>query len=160
MPQEIERKYLLDGFTPPPGAVVEPIEQGYLAVSPSGTEVRLRRIAGQCILGVKHRTGSMSRTEVECPLTEAEFEELWPATAGARLVKTRYTVPLGDTVAYVDVYAESLAGLHTAEVEFPSEGAAEDFTPPSWFGPEITGATPYKNRVLATEGLPPSPAGH
>ncbi|MCX4692841.1 adenylate cyclase [Streptomyces sp. NBC_01408] len=160
MPLEIERKFLLDRFTPPPAAVAEPIEQGYIAITPDGTEVRLRSIAGKYVLGVKRGTGSLSRIEVECPLTESEFDELWPATAGARLVKTRYTVPLEGTTVYVDVYAEGLAGLHTAEVEFASEAAAEDFTPPPWFGSEVTRAKPYKNRILATEGLPRFPAGH
>ncbi|EFL13353.1 adenylate cyclase [Streptomyces sp. C] len=154
---EIERKFLLDGFTPPPGAHAQPIEQGYIAITPDGTEVRLRSIDGAYVLGVKRGTGSLARTEVECPLSRAEFEELWPATAAARLVKTRYTVPLDTAVASVDVYAESLAGLCTAEVEFPSLEAAERFAPPSWFGPEVTGAKPYKNRTLATEGRPPQP---
>ncbi|MFJ1867961.1 adenylate cyclase [Streptomyces sp. NPDC088097] len=156
MPLEIERKFLLDGFTPPSSVAAEPIEQGYIAITADGTEVRLRSIAGAYVLGVKRGTGSLARTEVECPLTESEFDELWPSTAGARLVKTRYAVPLDATTAYVDVYAESLAGLHTVEVEFGSEEEAADFTPPTWFGREITGVKRYKNRVLATEGPPPA----
>jgi CYTH domain-containing protein len=35
------------------------------------------------------------------------------------------------------------------EVEFDSEPAAAAFTPPAWFGPEITGDSRYSNRVLA-----------
>ncbi|GAA5045003.1 CYTH domain-containing protein [Streptomyces similanensis] len=154
MPLEIERKFLLVPGELPPTTATEPIEQGYLAVTEEGVEVRLRRIAGQCVLGVKHGHGGLSRTEVECPLTDAEFEELWPATAGRRLVKTRYSVPVRDLVASVDVYAHELAGLRTVEVEFATEDAARAFTPPDWFGAEITGVREYKNRLLAVEGLP------
>ncbi|MER6386554.1 CYTH domain-containing protein [Streptomyces sp. NPDC001250] len=158
MPLEIERKFLLTGKAVPPAVETQDIEQGYIAVTDDGTEVRLRRIAGRCVLGVKRGNGGLSRTEVECPLTESEFEELWPATAGARLVKTRHSVRVADTLAYVDVYAQELCGLRTVEVEFPSEETARAFTPPDWFGPEITGAKKYKNRRLAVDGLPQNPA--
>ncbi|MFI2642818.1 adenylate cyclase [Streptomyces sp. NPDC018610] len=154
MPLEIERKFLLKGDTVPPAVATEPIEQGYIAVTDDGTEVRLRRIAGQCVLGIKRGISGLSRVEVELDLSDAQFEELWPATAGARLVKTRHSVRLHDTLAYVDVYAQGLSGLRTVEVEFPSEESARAFTPPDWFGPEITGAQEYKNRHLATQGIP------
>ncbi|MGW7824507.1 CYTH domain-containing protein [Streptomyces puniciscabiei] len=158
MPLEIERKFLLNGAPVPPVVATEPIEQGYVAVTEDGTEVRLRRIAGQCVLGIKRGNGGLCRVEVELPLTEEQFTELWPATAGARLVKTRHSVPVHDTLAYVDVYAQELSGLRTVEVEFPSEETARAFVPPDWFGPEITGAKEYRNRRLAAEGIPALPA--
>lgn len=155
MALEIERKFLVpDGVVPPPAEATELIEQGYIAVTEDGTEVRLRHIADQHVLGVKRGKGGLVRIEVECPLTEAEFEELWPSTAGARLVKTRYSVRLGELVASLDVYAQELHGLRTVEVEFTSEETGVAFTPPEWFGPEITGAKEYKNRRLAVDGLP------
>ena len=43
-----------------------------------------------------------------------------------------------------------LAGLLTAEIEFPSEAAARDFSPPPWLGEEVTGDTTYANQNLAT----------
>jgi adenylate cyclase len=39
------------------------------------------------------------------------------------------------------------------EVEFDSEAAAGAFTPPAWFGPEITGHPRYSNRLLAGDDL-------
>ncbi|MFD8738157.1 CYTH domain-containing protein [Streptomyces sp. NPDC059618] len=153
MPLEIERKFLLEGEAVPSAVATEPIEQGYIAVTGDGTEVRLRRIAGNCFLTVKRGKGGFSRIEVELSVTDSEFEELWPATAGARLVKTRHSVRLDDVLAYVDVYEQNLSGLRTVEVEFPSEELARAFTPPDWFGPEITGSDRYKNRRLAVEGL-------
>lgn len=154
MPLEIERKFLVRDGTVPPATAAELIEQGYIAVTEDGTEVRLRHIGDQFVLGVKRGNGGLVRTEVECPLTAAEFGELWPATAAARLVKTRHSVPVGDAVASVDVYEQELSGLRTVEVEFPSEEMARAFTPPEWFGREITGAKEYKNRRLAVDGLP------
>ncbi len=37
----------------------------------------------------------------------------------------------------------------TVEVEFGSVEEAEDFTPPGWFGQEITGREELSNRSLA-----------
>ncbi|MEU9041264.1 MULTISPECIES: CYTH domain-containing protein [unclassified Kitasatospora] len=155
MPLEIERKFLLGSFEPPETAVRQHIEQGYIAIKDDGTEVRLRRIGGSCVLGVKRgKAGSPVRVEVERELGEEEFTELWPATAGAQLVKDRYTFESAGVTVHADVYQGELAGLRTAEVEFGSEAEAEAFSPPDWFGAEITGVKAYKNQTLATRGLP------
>ncbi|GAA2979152.1 MULTISPECIES: hypothetical protein [unclassified Kitasatospora] len=159
MPLEIERKFLLEAFEPPGTAVRQRIEQGYIAIKDDGTEVRLRRIAGSCVLGVKRKdssAGAPVRIEVERELGEREFTELWPATEGARLVKDRYTFEASGVTVYADVYQGELAGLRTVEVEFGSEAEAEAFSAPEWFGAEITGVKAYKNQTLATLGLPGS----
>ncbi|MFJ8627209.1 CYTH domain-containing protein [Kitasatospora sp. NPDC093550] len=156
MPLEIERKFLVGSFEPPATAVRQHIEQGYIAIKDDGTEVRLRRIGGGRVLGVKRGKGEgpAVRVEVERELGEEEFTELWPATAGARLAKDRYTFDAAGVTVHLDVYQGGLAGLRTAEVEFDSTAEAEGFTPPDWFGTEITGVTAYKNQTLATRGLP------
>ncbi|WP_030243612.1 hypothetical protein [Streptomyces sp. NRRL S-350] len=155
MPLEIERKFLLDAFEPPPTAVRRPIEQGYIAIKDDGTEVRLRRIGDSRVLGVKRAwSGPPVRIEVERELDEQEFTDLWPATAGARLVKDRYTFESAGVTVHADVYQGELAGLMTAEVEFGSVAEAEGFRPPDWFGAEVTGVTAYKNQTLAVRGLP------
>jgi len=56
----------------------------------------------------------------------------------------------------VDEYAGHLDGLVVAEIEFNDEDAAMDFTPPAWFGRDLTGEVAYSNRALASEGLPRS----
>ncbi|MEV7772396.1 adenylate cyclase [Kitasatospora sp. NPDC086791] len=156
MPLEIERKFRLTSFEPPETAVRQHIEQGYIAIKDDGTEVRLRRIGGRRVLGVKRGTAGASavRVEVERELGEEEFAELWPATEGARLLKDRYTFASAGVTVEVDVYQGELAGLRTVEVEFGSVAEAEAFTPPDWFGAEITGVTAYKNQTLATRGFP------
>jgi adenylate cyclase len=151
--QEIERKFLVDSLPDdlPPG---ERVEQGYLAVAPDGTEVRVRRRGGRCTLTIKSGPAQV-RVEEELDIDERRFEALWALTEGRRIAKTRHVVPLeGGVEAELDVYAEALAGLLVAEVEFPSAAAAEAFTPPGWFGRELTGDARYANQSLALDGAP------
>jgi CYTH domain-containing protein len=152
---EIERKFLVDRL---PGDLDRypstRLEQGYVAIDPSGVEVRIRRRGGRCTLTVKGGRG-LARAEEELELEPSSFERLWPLTEGRRIEKTRYVIPAGEELTIeLDVYHGPLAGLVTAEVEFASAEAAERFTPPEWFGLEVTEADEYKNRRLAIDGLP------
>jgi len=152
---EIERKFLLDRR--PPGLDEQPrkrIEQGYLAVGEDGVEVRVRNADGACTLTVKSAPG-LVRVEEEIEIDERRFGSLWQLTAGRRVAKTRFLVALeGDLTAEVDDYGDRLAGLLTAEIEFPSQEASEAFAPPDWLGREVTGDERYANRTLALSGLP------
>jgi len=149
---EIERKFLLDA--PPdglgPGAR---IEQGYLAIDPAGSEVRVRRKGSALLMTVKTGMG-MVRGEEEFPLEAELFERLWAMTEGRRVLKTRHLVPVGELCAEVDVYEGALSGLLTAEVEFPDEAAAVAFSPPEWLGRDVTDDPRYGNRALAVNGIP------
>jgi adenylate cyclase len=151
---EIERKFVLDRR--PPGLDQHPrrrIEQGYVAIDPGGTEVRVRRNDGTVTMTVKSGAG-LVRTEEEVPLEQARFDALWALTEGRRVVKTRYLVPIDGLTAEVDEYEGALEGLRTAEVEFDSEAASVAFSPPDWLGREVTGDARYANRTLAVSGLP------
>ena len=148
---EIERKFLI------PVAPAD-LEQHPSASIDQGVEVRVRRKGDRRFLTVKHGA-KLSRTEVELPISPEQFDELWPLTAGRRLRKTRYDLPgPGGLVIELDVYADALTGLQTADVEFPDEAAAHAFTPPEFFGREISGNPLYRNEKLAREGLPESDA--
>ncbi len=57
-------------------------------------------------------------------------------------------------MAEVDVYRGPLAGLVTVEVEFDDLNSASMFSPPFWFGNELTGDSRYSNQSLAVDGLP------
>ena len=150
---EIERKFL-PARLPDGLAAGERLEQGYLAVAPDGTEVRIRRRAGRSTLTVKSGPAHV-RVEEEIEIDDRRFEALWALTEGRRIAKTRHLVPLGDGLtAEVDVYAETLDGLLTAEVEFPSASASEAFAPPGWLGDEVTGDARYANQSLALHGAP------
>ena len=155
---ELERKWLVEQA--PAELLSRPadqIEQGYLAVGEDGSEVRVRRRAGNCSLTVKAGHG-LSRRESEVELRADQFDALWPATEGRRIFKTRRTLGSGGEddgpVIEFDEYGGKLSGLCVAEVEFPNERAARAFTPTDWFGREVTEGDAYKNRRLAVEGKP------
>lgn len=151
---EIERKWVLDS---PPSGLNEHrsqrFEQGYLAIDPAGAEVRVRRKDGAvAVMTIKTGIG-LVRGEEEWEI--ANFDALWPLTAGRQVLKTRYFVPLdGDLVAEVDLYEGDLDGLVTAEVEFPDEASALAFEAPAWLGRDVTEDKRYGNRVLAVDGIP------
>ena len=147
---EIERKFLLTQS--PPDLEQHPhyeIAQGYLAID-ENAETRLRRSAREQCLTVKQRA-KVGRKEINLPLTDAQWQELWPLTDGRRLYKRRYEVPYGDLVIEIDVYHRQNSGLAVIEVEFPTGEAADAFQPPAWFGREVTGEAAYRNTTLATE---------
>lgn len=153
---EIERKYVLAETPPDLGRhPSERIDQGYLAVAEDGVEVRLRRHGDRTVLTIKSGPGHV-RVEEEIEIDAHRFDALWALTEGRRVSKTRHRVPLGEAVAEVDVYDGHLAGLLTAEVEFPSEEASARFAPPDWLGREVTGDARYANQSLARSARPPT----
>ena len=151
---EIERKFVLSGLPAELAqATGSPIRQGYLVIAADGTEARVRDKKGTFFLTIKSG-GGLSRTEIEIELSAQQFDHLWPHTAGRRVVKTRYTLPLDGCIAEVDRFEGALDGLFVVEVEFPSEAASRAFAPPAWFGEEVTEDERYKNRCLAVHGKP------
>jgi adenylate cyclase len=152
-PVEIERKWLVHTLPDLSGHEGKDVMQGYIAVADDGTEVRLRQTDGTFVETVKSG-GGLVRDEIEVELSKDQWEALWEATAGRRLAKTRYTLHGEGQTIEVDVYQGSLAGLIVAEVEFPSTSASARFTPPSWFGAEVTEDLRYKNVHLALHGRP------
>lgn len=152
---EIERKFLVPA---PPDDLDRhphgPVVQGYLAIQADGTEVRIRRREDGPVLTVKSG-GSLARVEEEVALDDGAFDRLWPLTEGRRVEKVRYLVPAEKgLIIELDVYDGDLDGLMVAEVEFDSEADAEAFTPPAWFGREVTSDARFKNQRLAVDGLP------
>ena len=152
---EIERKFLVEEIPSHLGAHPSAeIEQGYIAVTDDGVEVRIRRYGGDAFLTIKSGAGRV-RLEEEIQIDERRFRALWPLTEGRRIQKRRQLVPTADGLTMeLDVYSGRLEGLKTAELEFESPDAAAAFRPPSWFGREVTDDPRYKNQRLATEGAP------
>ena len=145
---EIERKYLIE--TPPSDLESYPfhmIEQAYLCTSPV---VRIRREDEQYYLTYKSH-GVMAREEYNLPLTEEAYYHLKPKADGRILTKKRYLIPLSGTSLTIELdrFSGDYEGLHLAEVEFPTEEEALSFTPPSWFGREVTFTGEYQNSRLA-----------
>ena len=144
---EIERKFLvkslpenLDSFPS------SQIEQGYLCTEPV---VRIRRQDEEYWLTYKSK-GLMVREEYNLPLTEEAYQHLLPKVDGRLIRKRRYRIPLTDTLTIeLDLFRGDLAPLVLAEVEFPDEASANSFTPPHWFGEDVTFSSRYHNSNLS-----------
>jgi CYTH domain-containing protein len=154
MATEIERKFLVDGPLSFRGRG-RVMQQGYIALDPDGTEVRIRREEGRRTLAVK-RGGGMIRTEIEIEVDPETAEALWALTEGRRLSKNRFVMEHEGHAIEIDLYHGPLSGLVVAEVEFESEQQARAFAPPGWFGREITGDPVFRNNALARLNAPPA----
>ena len=144
---EIERKYLIDCI--PEHLTVtktRSIEQGYLNTAPV---VRIRKDNDDYELTYKSK-GLMVREEYNMPLTKEAYEHLKTKIDGRLISKTRQEIPLeGGLTIELDIFHGDLAPLVLAEVEFPTEEAANAFTPPDWFGEDVTYSSKYHNSVLS-----------
>lgn len=144
---EIERKYLI--HTLPDHLEQYPkreLEQGYLCTAPV---VRIRKDNERYELTYKSK-GLMVREEHNLPLTEEAYTHLKTKIDGRLISKTRYLIPLGEALTVeLDVFHGDLAPLLLAEVEFPDEESANRFTPPDWFGEDVTFSSKYHNSNLS-----------
>lgn len=145
---EIERKYLvtvpLKNYQTYP---FHQIEQAYLCTDPV---VRVRRQDGEYWLTYKSR-GLLMREEYNLPLNELAYRHLLTKADGTVLTKKRYLIPIEGTrlTIELDVFEGRYAGLMLAEVEFPDEASARSFTPPEWFGEDVTFSGEYQNSRLS-----------
>lgn len=145
---EIERKFLVTHVPDDLGRFpAVRIEQAYISTDPV---IRIRRAGERYFLTCKGR-GLLAREEFELELSPDAYARLLPKADGTQIIKNRYRVPLDSWMAEVDVFAEPLAPLVLAEVEFPTEDAARAFTPPDWFGTEVTHDPAYTNAALSRQ---------
>ena len=146
---EIERKFLIPKENLPDNLASYPchrIEQGYLCTSPV---VRIRRQDDDYFLTYKSK-GLMSREEYNLPLTAEAYEHLRPKTDGILITKDRYVIPEKDGLFIeLDVFHGQYEGVLLAEVEFPTEEAANTYTAPEWFGEDVTYSTKYHNSTMS-----------
>lgn len=148
---EIERKYLIEHL--PNNYATYPyhqIEQGYLSTHPV---VRIRKQDDEYYLTYKSG-GLMVREEYNLPLTQKSYYHLREKADGFLITKKRYLIPYDDKLTIeLDVFEGDLAGLIIAEVEFDTEDDANAFTPPEWFGEDVTFSSKYHNSYLSQCGL-------
>ncbi len=172
---EIERKFLVKTLPPDLSRFeAKHITQGYISTDPviriRHTSVSAQKAASAAspdhqftgsapertapsdryTLTVKGR-GLMVREELNLPLTKEAFDRLKAKVEGRVIGKTRYLIPLdqSDLVCELDVFEGALSPLVLAEVEFASEEEAAAFTPPEWFGEDVTGDPRYQNASMA-----------
>lgn len=154
MPQEIERKYLVnvDQLPDLSGCHCRQIEQAYLSDRPT---VRVRRDAQSYYLTYKG-DGLLVREEYNLPLTADAYAHLAAKADGYRISKERFELPLPDGLtAELDIFHGVHEGLLLVEVEFPSVEEANAFTAPDWFSTEVTEDPTYSNVYLATQPYHP-----
>lgn len=143
---EIERKYLIKEL--PKHLDTYPhrsLEQGYLSTGPV---VRVRRDDDRYELTYKSG-GLMVREEYNLPLTKESYEHLKSKIDGRLICKKRYMIPYESYTIELDIFENDLAPLVLAEVEFSTEEEALSFTPPDWFGEDVTFSSLYHNSVLS-----------
>jgi len=151
---EIERKFLVKEL--PADLENYPhseIMQGYLIITDNDIEVRIRKKGDKYFETVKAGSG-LVRKESEKEIPKEAFWDHWPLTEGKRVEKVRYEILYNGKLIELDVYSGELEGLAVAEVEFDSEEENVSFTPPEWFGKEVTHDERYKNKNLALHGKP------
>ena len=148
---EIERKFLVKEL---PDLNIYPhkkIVQGYISTDPV---IRIRQMDDTYCVCVKSQ-GHMIREEFELSITKEQCDALWSKVEHSPVEKTRYFISLDHNLtAELDVYQGQLDGLFTVEVEFDSSTNAANFTPPEWFGEDITHDNRYKNNHLSVYGMP------
>lgn len=148
---EIERKFLigeipfsLDGY------LCREIEQAYLCTEPV---VRVRRDNNDFYLTYKSK-GLMVREEYNLPLTKEAYGHLLAKHDGIIITKKRYEIPEKDgLIIELDVFEGDYEGLVLAEVEFQSEKQALAYTPPAWFGEDVSNSAEYHNSTLSKNAL-------
>ena len=157
---EIERKYLVK-YMPERFYAYEhkELEQAYLSYGEEGLEKRIRLMRSLSTvhyLYTEKSGGTLAREENEFEIAKKEFDRLSSEAISKFVKKARYYIPVADGkyLSELDVYHGELTGLVTVEVEFPTLEESLSFTPPDWFGEEITEDLRYKNKNLAKNGLP------
>lgn len=147
---EIERKFKVRELPSKLSCLsCEKIVQGYIIISDNGIEVRLRKYGNKYFETIKSN-GNLIRKEIEIKLTQKQFVELWPLTKGKRIEKERFTYRIGVNKIEVDIYKGKLESLVIAEVEFKTISDSKKFTPPNWFGEEVTNYPEFKNKNLGS----------
>ena len=84
------------------------------------------------------------------PLTAEAYEHLKPKADGILITKDRYVIPeKGGLFIELDIFHGEYEGVLLAEVEFPTEEAANAYTAPEWFGEDVTYSTKYHNSTMS-----------
>ena len=148
---EIERKFLVKKI-PDNLDTYERIDmtQGYLNTAPV---VRVRKENDDYVLTYKG-SGLLSHSEYNLPLNKEAFDHLLKKCDGIIISKSRYKIPLeNNLIAELDIFKGDLDSLKLVEVEFDSVEEADNFTPPEWFGEDVTTDGRYHNSYISKYGL-------
>lgn len=122
------------------------IEQAYLNTAPV---IRIRKQDDEYVLTYKGG-GMMAREEYNLPLNKESYYHLLEKADGNVITKTRFYIPIHDGLtAELDIFEGKFAGMLLVEVEFESIEQANNFTPPEWFGEDVTHDKRFHNSYLS-----------
>lgn len=144
---EIEKKFLITAIPfSLEGYKSRKIEQAYLSTDPV---IRVRRDNDDYYLTYKSK-GFVVREEYNLPLSKESYEHLLTKADGNIITKTRYEIPEKNNLTIeLDIFEGKFKGLILAEVEFESEDDANSYTPPEWFGDDVSNESTYHNSTLS-----------
>jgi CYTH domain-containing protein len=151
MSLEIEKKFLVSEV--PDNLVIlkkYEIYQMYLATGTEEVRIRARFENGTPDYTLTTKSGEgLVRTEVCTLITGNTYMQLAEKSDKYGLAKYRTVIAYGDHELELDTYMNGdLNGLKVVEVEFKSVEEANAFTPPDWFGKDVTEDASYKNQSL------------
>lgn len=147
MPQEIERKYLVnkkewEAFDKPEGKT---IKQAYLLNEIEKT-IRVRIKGDKGFLTIKGKTEGVTRTEFEYEIPFQDAEQLMKLYGKQSIEKVRYEITIANHIWEVDVFEGKNDGLIVAEIELQNENEA--FEIPHWVAQEVSDDARYYNANL------------
>ena len=143
---EIERKFLIKSLPNLANLKNFKIKQGYISTKPV---LRIRQKDNKYFFTFKGK-GFLKRVEFEQEITKDEFENLLKKVESKIIEETRYIYPLENGLfAEIDIFEKPFENIYIAEVEFSDLNQAQNFTPPYWFGQEITNNFRYTNSYLS-----------
>lgn len=145
---EIERKFLVRELPHLDNYSFHVIEQAYLCTEPV---VRVRAEDDTYYMTYKAK-GFLEREEYNLPLTKESYHHLRSKADGNVITKKRYLIDYLTHTIELDIFTGIFNGLIIAEVEFDSKVSAEAFTPPEWFGEDVTFKEEYHNSYLSKFG--------
>ena len=145
MGKEIERKFKVKELPDLNKYDFRFIEQGYLNTNPV---VRVRKEDDKYYMTYKGK-GHIEREEYNLPLNKESYDHLIVKSDGKIITKKRYLIPYDKYTIELDVFENDYQGLIIAEVEFESMDEAASFTPPEWFGEDVSKDKNYTNSHLA-----------
>jgi len=148
---EIERRFLITSIPEDLQPVMNKTMRQYYVITESG-DYRLREeinlLGDKCVEYWKtvKRGHGLVREEKNFRLSAAEFKDLTSGLNGNWLTKTRTVFEYQGFHLEVDTFLDF--PVKVVEVEFKSVESAKSFTPPDWFGEEITEQPEYNNYSL------------
>lgn len=146
MPQEIERKFLVNLSKWQPQGQPEFYKQGYLS-SRRDCVVRVRIAGARGQLTIKGATTGIARAEFEYPIPTGDAEVMLETLCERPIIeKFRHTEQHHGLTWEIDVFRGDNDGLVVAEIELSS--ADQTIELPAWAGLEVSDDPRYFNSNL------------